>query len=524
MKGLWIAFIIVATLGSLYPFDFGMPANPGRALAEFLQSCCRPPGRGDLVGNVLLFLPFGFFGVLAVPSPGIRQRTAGLLVLGVLFALVLQILQVFLPSRDENLQDVVWNTAGTLAGMVFGVYVRRLAPPTESAGVGLAIVPLALAGTWLTYRLIPFVPSLDWQLVKDSLRPLLTTRIQAGPLFQDAVGWLLFFHLLGIARPDPGLRRWLPPVVAAVFALEILIVENSVDLSDIGGAALALLAWFGIRGHLAGRDAVLAGLAVAVLLVMSLVPFSIQASPASFEWLPFHGFLHGSMSINAQAAAYKIFFFGSLLFLLKRLAIPTVAGAVAIAVFALSLEIAQLYLGGHTPEITDPLLVVFIAIALVILERDSRFAAGSAANIPASRNGGMPGNVDEWRRQEQRWTRVRFNVRQNDVDFLEKLATELPGTTSRITRLIVERFLADCGYGRAPIEHWMPTALDRLGQVPDRSGHAVSSGWAVAAVNLTRSQGDSIRQLADAGGLSRSAVLRRIVRRFAADAAKESPD
>lgn len=524
MKRLWIAFILVATLGSIYPFDFGMPAFPGQALAEFSQSCCGSPGRGDLVGNVLLFLPFGFFGFLARPLAGKYRRYAQLLLLGVLFALVLQVLQIFLPSRDENLQDVVWNSVGTLTGILFAVAVRRVAPPAASESISLATVPVALAGTWLIYRLIPFVPSLDWQMIKDSLRPLLTMRIEPGPLFQDTVAWLLFFHLLRVARPDSRLQSWLLPLIAAVFALEILIVGNSVDLSDFAGAALALTVWFGILPAVAGRDSVLAGLVVAALLVMGLTPFSMRAVPVTFEWLPFHGFLHGSMSVNAQAAAYKVFFFGSLLLLLKRLGIPAVVAAAAVLVFALSIEIAQLYLGGHTPEITDPLLVVGVAIALVILERDARSIPGPDANGAVA---GMPGNrrpgghVIAESRREQGWTRVRFNLRQDDFEFIEQLATELPGSTSRITRLIVERFLADCGFGRDPEDHWVPAALDSLERAPDRSEPATRRGWTVGVVNLTKPQAEAIRQLAEAGGASRSAILRRMLQRFAAKVAEE---
>lgn len=527
MKGLWIAFIVVATLGSIYPFDFGMPAFPGQALADFLRSCCGTPGRGDLVGNVLLFLPFGFFGLLAMPASGARRRSAELLALGVLFALVLQILQIFLPSRDENLQDVVWNSAGTLAGILFAGVVRRLSPPVESNAIGLATAPIVLAGIWLTYRLMPFVPSLDWQLIKDSMRPLLAMRIQTGPLIQDTVAWLVFFHLLGIARPDLPLHRWFLPIVASVLSLEILIVDNSVDLSDLAGAAIALVAWFGIRGLVAARDAILAGLVLAALLVMSLTPFTMRATPATFQWLPFHGFLGGSMSINAQAAAYKIFFFGSLLLLLNRLAVPAVAGGAAVFVFALSVEIAQLYLGGHTAEITDPLLVAGIAIALVVLERNSRLSVRPNACVagdgtPGSRE--PTGPVDAGQRQEQGWTRLRFNLRQDDLGFLEELATELPGSRSRVTRLIVERFLADCGYGSSPDDYWLPRALARLEQAPDRHGRAARSGWRVGAVNLTKPQAESVKRLAIAGGMSRSAALRRIVRRFAAEYAEESQD
>lgn len=66
MKKLWVASIILATLGSAYPFNFQVVELDLMAIGAFLQSCCKMPGRGDVLGNVILFVPIGFTGMIAV--------------------------------------------------------------------------------------------------------------------------------------------------------------------------------------------------------------------------------------------------------------------------------------------------------------------------------------------------------------------------------------------------------------------------------------------------------------------------
>ena len=64
-KFLWIGFAILAIYVSIYPANFQLPAYTSSALTDFFGTCCGRPGRGDLLGNVLLFIPFGFLGKLA---------------------------------------------------------------------------------------------------------------------------------------------------------------------------------------------------------------------------------------------------------------------------------------------------------------------------------------------------------------------------------------------------------------------------------------------------------------------------
>ena len=95
MKKLWIAVVVVATFGSIYPFDFHASELDVGTLGEFLRSCCTMPSRGDVLGNVILFIPVGFIGVLATrPENSIRRRFLSVCIVGALVALALQLMQM----------------------------------------------------------------------------------------------------------------------------------------------------------------------------------------------------------------------------------------------------------------------------------------------------------------------------------------------------------------------------------------------------------------------------------------------
>jgi hypothetical protein len=72
-KGFLIAAaIIVAVIlyGSLYPFTFYQPEGGAGPLKHLVQSWAEKPGRGDIIANIFLYLPLGFFLSLAIAGSG----------------------------------------------------------------------------------------------------------------------------------------------------------------------------------------------------------------------------------------------------------------------------------------------------------------------------------------------------------------------------------------------------------------------------------------------------------------------
>jgi hypothetical protein len=100
-----------------------------------------------------------------------------------------------------------------------------------------------------------------------------------------------------------------------------------------------------------------------------LRPYTFTPGSAPFHWLPFAGYLGGSMFVAVQAFGQKVFCYGGLIWILARAGFGSWKPAIPIALLVLGLEIAQMRLPGRVAEITDPLLVLLIAGLFHRLER-----------------------------------------------------------------------------------------------------------------------------------------------------------
>lgn len=346
----WLTAALIA-YGSVFPFDFGPAAG----------TLARDWNAADVLQNIVLFLPLGYFGA---GRPWLTLALAAVLGFG------LQVVQLWLPSRDPNLTDGVANVIGAALGVLAG---RVL--PVARLPRGVTGVPAALVACWLAFRLMPFVPVLDVQEIKDSLKPLLKTPdVRALDVFHDATAWLVVAHLLGRKA------RWLGPLVAAVFGAEVLIVRNVVTASNVAGAALAVA--LTVAG-LARRKLPLAGLVAAAILLAGLAPFVPREQAAAFSFVPFHGFLGGNILVNVANVFEKCFFYGSLVWLLSGAGLAVAALAAVLLTGAV--EVAQVWFDGHTPEITDPLLALGMAYAIRALYHDAPDERAAADPGPAVR-------------------------------------------------------------------------------------------------------------------------------------------
>jgi glycopeptide antibiotics resistance protein len=75
-----------------------------------------------MIANVLLFVPWGFLVFIALYSlerPTLQTYVLTIL-LGLTFSLVIEGWQYFLPSRVADVNDVIWNTSGTILGAFLG--------------------------------------------------------------------------------------------------------------------------------------------------------------------------------------------------------------------------------------------------------------------------------------------------------------------------------------------------------------------------------------------------------------------
>ncbi len=75
-----------------------------------------------IIANVILFVPWGFLMFIAlytVDRPTVQTYVLTIL-LGLSFSAAIEAWQYFLPSRVADVNDVIWNTVGTICGAILG--------------------------------------------------------------------------------------------------------------------------------------------------------------------------------------------------------------------------------------------------------------------------------------------------------------------------------------------------------------------------------------------------------------------
>jgi hypothetical protein len=118
---------VVKDLGKGAPADLSIPEHFTPYARTFLG---RPPvelrglwsAKKDIILNVLLFTPLGFFLAGRLISRGFSPAPAVMtaVAMGFGLSLAVEITQAFLPGRESDFMDLITNTAGTAAGSLLG--------------------------------------------------------------------------------------------------------------------------------------------------------------------------------------------------------------------------------------------------------------------------------------------------------------------------------------------------------------------------------------------------------------------
>ncbi len=371
MTAIWIVVTVIIAYGSLFPFDFQNNDLNWVTFDLFLRSWQARSSWGDLLGNIILFVPFGIAGMLSTRNLRFVSLNV-LLVLasGLILAVGLQFAQLYLPGRTAALNDAIWNTLGLTIGIFFALVANNYLLRLQIQERAIPLIPSVLLATWCAYRLFPFVPTTDFQVIKDSLKPLwIHPEISLLAVFINAVSWLLAGYFLKYLPGPGGTLGKLGLLMAGIFGLEVLIVTNDVTAANIVGALIALMFSAMFLDRIKGIATMLAILLAISIVFQGLAPFDPRPEIATFNWLPFYGFLEGSMYHNTLALLQKTFLYSSLVFLLRELGLSWLKAALLTGLLLLLIESAQIYFSGHTPEITDPLLVLLLTLGMVELDR-----------------------------------------------------------------------------------------------------------------------------------------------------------
>jgi len=371
---LFLLIVFLISYGSLYPFDFVQIGNDAFAIKEFFQTWGTYTHRGDILANLLLFVPFGVTGVqMLLPKNNHTLVIPFVLVLGLCLAIVLQFGQIYLPSRDANLSDAVLNFVGTIIGVLIAISLNT--NRTSFAGViyGNDSFPMLILFSWMAYRLMPFVPSIDLQQLKNGIKPIfLFSTWELVRIFHDAISWLVVFYILCRHKQKNLSMPYLSRLIFCCFILEVIIVDNSVSMSNAVGGILALVSWWAFFSYTKKLPVWLATMMVVVLFASGFSPYQQSDTTQEMQLIPFYGFLGGSMLVNTASFLEKFFLYGALIWLFQGVGLKFYWAILITVGVTVCIEVGQIFLVGHLAEVTDPFLVLLIGSLIATLQRKTR--------------------------------------------------------------------------------------------------------------------------------------------------------
>ena len=357
--------------GSLFPFVFYDRGSFGDAVSYLLSTSDAWSDRGDVLSNILLYIPLGLFGARSLGNLSACWRVLAMAILGGALSTGIELAQFFDLSRAAELSDVTANLAGAVIGAVVECAVRVRPRRIEWRPFAILLIVSQL-GAWL----YPYVPSvhprgfraaLDAALNVSPVPPFYGIEIYKHIVFWLAIG-ILLEELAGAGRTKIAL----PAIAAFVVVARLSIPGAGISSAGLFGAILGVLAWlalsFGVSTSRT-RARIVAVLFAGFVIVDALRPFTFLPAPRQFGWTPFVSFIDGPRGFASQVFMEKTFTYGSLLWLIAQAGLRWLPATLSAAALVMALRLTQTWLPGRSAEITDVVMVLILAAVMKVLAR-----------------------------------------------------------------------------------------------------------------------------------------------------------
>ncbi len=368
LRRILVFLILLIVYGSLYPWQFVAKTLPRNPLWILLHAWPAEPLRyfvQDTAVNIALYAPLGFVAWFAF-----RKIVYAPVLLGLLLSIGLEMAQLFTPTRVTSMMDVTANVCGTALGVALAAVFDALAlrrpfsSPWRSPDRGA----LLLVIFWVGLLWFPFFPVLGFYVPSRKFAVLLHSPLFAPVSFlSSAAAWFaagLLFRAAGLRIP----RAWAAVALLAIPA-QIFIATRQPLPAELAGAAAGVLL-FVLRPPAKAVQPFEAWAFFAVLAFRGLAPFRFAPAAAAFDWFPFGGVLASGWQPALLVLTGKVFYYGAAIWLLNAAGMRLWRSAASVAALLAAIEIVQTHLPGRTPEITDPLLALFIGFGLSTLSRE----------------------------------------------------------------------------------------------------------------------------------------------------------
>jgi VanZ family protein len=347
MRFLIVLVYLLIVYGSLFPFNF--------SLTEFYQQYPNLLkagifSRGDVVANILLFIPLGLLYSLDFNLKENKldaEIGMSAIVSVFIFSLMLQILQIALPTRDQNILDTLFNMTGYLVGIYTSRYLHI---PKKHLFPKLSYLPSAIALAFILSELSPFIPTLDYQEIKDSFKFILIPPSASilTELVYIFIMWVLVIRLFMFKQNRAPIKillaLWLFMIAAKVF-----IYNNHLGYVDFFAPILAIIFAFLVDLN---KVSISRGVLFFAVITFTLSSVSTLGTfnPEVYSFIPFHSYMSGSLYYGIQGVIFNIFFFSAILWLGLELGWSMKKTAIMLSVLVFFIEFIQLFMPSRITE------------------------------------------------------------------------------------------------------------------------------------------------------------------------------
>jgi hypothetical protein len=387
----WATAVVFAGIiyASLFPFHFHQPPGIRGPLTTLISTWNYRAGRGDLVANVLLYMPLGLFAGLAL-----RRKSAGARVLvatcaGMALSFAMELTQFYEAGREQALSDVYTNTLGTLLGAISAsAVIAYRGHLVLSVRINRRYrFALILIAAWLAFRLFPYVPVIDLHKYWGAVKPLIfSPEILAPRVYYYAACWLALAFMLEAILGAVASRVAMVALIGLVTGGRILITGIVLSPNELLGALAAAAVWMIAPSRFRHSALTIAVLFTAAVITHGLEPFTFQTPPRAFEWVPFRPFIDGSPELSAPSFLQKTFLYGSAIWLIARAGAGLRGATVLIAGLVFSLSQVHRFLPERSCDVTDALMVLILAGLFRMMEDPPNPRVSSTPNVPARQN------------------------------------------------------------------------------------------------------------------------------------------
>jgi VanZ family protein len=379
LRRIFIVTLALIVYGSLYPWQFHpteFAVSPFWLLLHSWPAALNRFVVRDGIVNVGVYVPLGIFGYLAFVQ---HWRKAGAAAAALLVSLAVstgvEMAQLFEPSRYCSAVDVVCNVTGGAIGIVLALFHRRSTTSVVfwseiEAFLRPSEVTILLL-CWIGYQTMPLFPQLSTTQLMHKLASLRSS-LSWSPLeiVASTMDWLAVIALIDEVA-GPARTAAISAAALLLLPARLLLDTRSLTAAECIGAAAAWILWGAFLRRLRNRYHLLAWCSVGVLLLRGLTPFHFT-SAQSFSWTPFAASLSFEHASAVIVLFNKAFLYGTAIWLLRNVGYPYAMGAIGIAALLAVIEAVQIYLPGRTPEITDPLLALTMAVILHFAGRQKK--------------------------------------------------------------------------------------------------------------------------------------------------------